>query len=234
MRWLLVLIVIALAACEPIQTTQSIPQRQDLSRGEVRALAQRAAQQFVSVVDRVEPVAEEECRRATRGVNCDYQIVVDDTPGEAPNAFQTVDANGRPILAFNLALILSAQNADELAFVMGHEASHHIAGHLGRAQQNAAVGALIFSGLAALGGGSADAVRNAEQMGASLGARSFSKEFELEADRLGTVIAIRAGFDPVRGAEFFTRLPDPGDKFLGTHPPNAARIEAVRRTAAAL
>jgi len=234
MRWLLVLIVIALAACEPIQTARSVPQEQDMSRGEARALAQRAARQFVAVVDRIEPVAEEECRRATRGVNCDFQIVVDDTPGAAPNAFQTVDANGRPILAFNLALILGAQNADELAFVVGHEASHHIAGHLGQAQQNAALGALIFSGLAALGGGSADAVRNAEQMGASLGARSYSKAFELEADRLGTVIAFRAGFDPVRGAEFFNRLPDPGDSFLGTHPPNAARLEAVRRTAASL
>lgn len=234
MRWLLVLIVIALAACEPIQAARAVPPEQDMSRGEARALAQRAARQFVAVVDRIEPVAEEECRRATRGVNCDFQIVVDDTPGAAPNAFQTVDANGRPILAFNLALILGAQNADELAFVVGHEASHHIAGHLGQAQQNAALGALIFSGLAALGGGSADAVRNAEQMGASLGARSYSKAFELEADRLGTVIAFRAGFDPVRGAEFFNRLPDPGDSFLGTHPPNAARLEAVRRTAASL
>lgn len=53
----------------------------------------------------------------------------------------------------------------------------------------------------------------------------------LEADGLGTEIAIRAGYDPVHGAEFFTRLPDPGDTFLGSHPPNAQRIAAVRRAA---
>lgn len=41
-------------------------------------------------------------------------------------------------------------------------------------------------------------------------------------------------YDPLRGAEFFTRIPDPGNRFLGTHPPNAARLETVRRTAAAL
>ncbi len=48
---------------------------------------------------------------------------------------------------------------------------------------------------------------------------------------IGTVIAHRAGFDPVRGAEFFARIPDPGNRFLGTHPPNSARIETVRRVA---
>jgi predicted Zn-dependent protease len=77
-------------------------------------------------------------------------------------------------------------------------------------------------------------VRSAEEVGALLGARRFSKEFELEADALGTLIAARAGYDPVRGARFFERLPDPGNRFLGTHPPNAARLETVRRVAATL
>ena len=70
------------------------------------------------------------------------------------------------------------------------------------------------------------------EIGAVVGARSYSKEFELEADALGTVIAARAGFDPVRGAEFFLRIPDPGNRFLGTHPANAERIATVRRAAA--
>jgi predicted Zn-dependent protease len=188
----------------------------------------------VTVVQTVEPVAERECRRLAPRANCDFQIVVDDRPGQPPNAFQTVDRTGRPILAFNLALIASVENADELAFVMGHEAAHHVLGHLGRTQQNAAVGAVILSGLVALGGADAATVQSAEQLGASLGARTYSKEFELEADQLGTVITARAGYDPVRGALFFNRIPDPGNRFLGTHPPNAARMEIVRRTAAGL
>jgi len=44
----------------------------------------------------------------------------------------------------------------------------------------------------------------------------------------------RAGYNPVRGAQFFTRIPDPGNRFLGTHPPNAQRIETVRRVNAQL
>jgi predicted Zn-dependent protease len=71
-------------------------------------------------------------------------------------------------------------------------------------------------------------------IGAGVGARSYSKNFELEADGLGTVITHRAGFNPVKGAEYFTQIPDPGNRFLGTHPPNAQRIETVRRVAAGL
>ncbi|KUF10212.1 M48 family metallopeptidase [Pseudoponticoccus marisrubri] len=200
----------------------------------LRQEANRAARTFVEVVETVEPVAERECRARTTGVNCDFQIVVDDRPGQPPNAFQTEDRFGRPVVAFNLGLIAQARNADELAFVMGHEAAHHIQGHLGKTRESATVGAVIFSGIAAISGADEDGIRSAEQLGAAVGARSFSKEFELEADQLGTIIAARAGYDPVRGAAFFARIPDPGDRFLGSHPPNAARLEIVRRTAAGL
>ncbi|MDP5361691.1 MAG: M48 family metalloprotease, partial [Paracoccaceae bacterium] len=74
----------------------------------------------------------------------------------------------------------------------------------------------------------------AQRLGASVGARTYSKEFELEADALGSRIAAAAGFDPLRGAEFFFRIPDPGDRFLGTHPPNAERLRTVRQVAASL
>ena len=87
---------------------------------------------------------------------------------------------------------------------------------------------------AVLTGADPNAVQSAQELGAAVGARSYSKDFELEADALGTVIAHRAGYDPVRGAEFFNRIPDPGDQFLGTHPPNKARMAIVRQTAAKL
>jgi len=226
---------VALTACEvvPVQTSAPAPQVQPTAAAPVLSASQ-AARSFVQVVQTVEPVAERECRARTSGVNCDFNIVIDDRPGQPANAFQTLDKQGRPVVAFTLALIADARNEDELAFVLGHEAAHHIAGHIGRQQQNAVAGAVIFAGLATLSGGSASAVREAQQLGAQVGARSYSKEFELEADALGTIITKRAGYDPLRGAVFFTRIPDPGDKFLGTHPPNASRIDVVRRTAAGL
>jgi predicted Zn-dependent protease len=193
-----------------------------------------AARAFVAVVDRVEPVAEAECRARAPQLNCDFQIVVDTRPGLPPNAFQTRDPTGRPVIGLTLALIMDARNQDELAFVLGHEAAHHIAGHLDRVQQSAWAGAVAAGVLASLGGARPEAIERAQQIGAGVGARTFSKDFELEADRLGTIIAARAGFDPVLGAGFFDRLPDPGNAFLGTHPPNAERRRVVAQTAAQL
>lgn len=189
-----------------------------------------AAETFLQVVAEVEPVAEAHCRARGLARNCDFRIVVDDRPGQPPNAFQTVDQRGRPIVGFTLALIADARNADELAFVMGHEAAHHVAGHIPKRADQALSGALLAGVLAQASGLTADEVRAAQNMGAEVAARSYSKEFELEADVLGSEIAFIAGFDPLRGSAFFDRLTDPGDKFLGTHPPNAARKAAVLTT----
>ncbi|UWR38345.1 MULTISPECIES: M48 family metallopeptidase [Sulfitobacter] len=240
-------VIALLSACEvapvqtgPIQvdrpqtTGQQTTGQQTTGQSGPRLSANAAARSFVQVVRTLEPVAERECRNRTTGMNCDFNIVVDDRPGQPANAFQTLDKNGRPIVAFTLALIADARNEDELAFVLGHEAAHHIAGHIGRQQQNAMAGAVIFAGIATLSGGDATAVRTAQELGAEVGARRYSKDFELEADALGTIITARAGYNPLRGAEFFTRIPDPGDRFLGTHPPNSSRIDIVRRTMAGL
>jgi predicted Zn-dependent protease len=191
---------------------------------------QAAAQTFLQVVAAVEPVAEQLCRTQGAVRTCDFRIVVDDRPGQPPNAFQTLDSRGRPVLGFTLALIADAQNPDELAFVMGHEAAHHIAGHIARREDQALAGALVAGVLAQAGGLTPDEVRAAQNLGAEVAARSYSREFELEADALGAQIALIAGFDPVRGTGFFDRLPDPGDRFLGSHPPNAERKAIVAET----
>ncbi|WP_248633214.1 M48 family metallopeptidase [Cereibacter changlensis] len=193
-----------------------------------------AARAFSDVVARVEPVAEQLCLQRTRNVPCDFQIVVDGRPGQQANAYQTLDPQGRPVVALTLALLDDARNADELAFVLGHETSHHILGHIPRQQESAMTGAMLAGVLAQMGGAAPETIRSVQQMGASMGARTFSKDFELEADALGTEITLLSGYDPVRGAAFFTRLPDPGDTFLGSHPPNGQRIAIVQRRAAEL
>lgn len=229
----------ALAGCAapPVQT---MPQQQVPTAAKPgktpkpRLEPETAARNFVAVAARMEPMIESECRARTRGINCDYQIMIDDRPGQAPNAFQTVDKSGRPLVVFNLALIGEARNPDELAFVMGHEAAHHIAHHIPRQQQTAATGALVLGTLAAINGYDTATVQAAQDIGASVGSRTYSKDYELEADRLGAIIAWDAGYDPRHGARFFARLPDPGNQILGSHPPNAARIAAVDKVVAQL
>jgi len=236
MRRLVILCALALAGCaEPLPPVAERPLARPPSQPAGPVLgADVAARNFAAVVARMEPVVERECRARTRGANCDFQIMIDDRPGQPPNAFQTLDRNGRPIVAFTQPLIAEARNRDELAFVMSHEAAHHIAGHIPRQQRSALTGALIFGVLTAATGGDAAAVDAAQDIGGTLGARRYSKDFELEADALGTVIAWNAGFDPARGAAFFERIPDPGNAFLGTHPPNAQRLSTVDRTLARL
>ena len=180
---------------------------------------------------KIEPVAEAQCRRQGGFRNCDFQIVVDAASNRPPNAHQFLSATGRPVLSFSIALIETVKNPDEMAFIMGHEAAHHIAGHLQRQQISARQGAAILGQIASLSGAGTAEIKSAQELGAVLGARRYSKDFELEADALGARITLDAGFDPVVGAVFFTRLPDPGNQFLGTHPPNADRINTVRHVA---
>ena len=227
---LLAALLLSLGGC--VSTYPAPPALPPASASEVQP-ARAAADNFLTVLARVEPVAESFCR--SRGVarNCDFRIVVDDRPGQPPNAFQTLDKTNRPVIGFTLALIADARNADELAFVLGHEAAHHISGHIPKRQDQALSGALLAGVLAQASGLSAEEVRAAQNIGAEVAARSYSREFELEADALGAEIALLAGYDPVRGSGFFDRLPDPGDRFLGSHPPNAERkalvVATVRR-----
>jgi Zn-dependent protease with chaperone function len=199
-----------------------------------RVTGATAVANFRAAAQRMEPVAERVCAERTRNVNCDFLLRVDPNPRAPANAFQSLSPTGRPLLTFTRALIADARNRDEIAFVIGHEAAHHIEGHLALQRQSATAGAVVGGLLGAALGVDRATADTIVRAGATVGARSFSKENELEADALGTVITARAGFDPVRGAAFFTRIPDPGDRFLGSHPPNADRIAVVRRTAAAL
>lgn len=218
-----------LAACETTPVT--------LSDMVDPGAANFGRQDFAQVVSRVEPVAEQICRNRTSGLNCDFRIVVDDRPRVPSNAFVTLDEqrNDQPTIVVTLALIDEMRNVDEMAFVLSHEAAHHIRDHFRRQAENARIGAEVFGRTAgASGATSQQAIEAAAQLGALVGSRTYSRDFELEADELGTRIAAQAGFNPVIGAQFFFRIPDPGDVFLGTHPPNQQRVDIVNQTASAL
>ncbi len=233
----------ALTACSapgPRGAAAPLPERPAAPEVQLQTVPPRlpprqAAENFVAVAQAMEPRIRAECQARTQGHrNCDYRIVAYDRRGSSPNAFQMVDREGRPVIALNLALIAEARNPDELAFVMGHEGAHHILGHLQAKAADAQAGALVMGVLAAAAGADADGIAEAQDIGADVGERSYSQDYELQADHLGTIISWDAGFDPVRGAEFFARLPDPGEAFLATHPPNRLRLKLVKRTVQSL
>lgn len=231
MRYLTIAVVMALAGCLEVTTAPSAPATAPATDVAARGISQST---FRIVASRVIPVAERECARRTDNISCDYIVGLDTNRNQPPNAYQTIGSDGRPRVVFNTALLADLNNTDELAFIIGHEAAHHIRLHLQRMNQSATTGAILGGVLASVLGADVGAIDTAQRAGAVVGARRYSKEFELEADALGTVIAHNAGYDPVRGAAYFTRIADPGNQFLGSHPPNADRIKTVRRVAAGL
>ena len=179
-----------------------------MSRRRVPAGRARTAADFARVAARVEPAAERFCREENPGAPpawCDFRIRLDTDPRMPPNAYQSEGEDGRPNVTVGVTLLAEMRSDDEIAFVLSHEMSHHIAGHIPKQQQQQMLGALIFGGLVAAAGNpyggpaSDQAISQAMDVGAYLGARSYSQTYELEADTLGAFIAARAGYDPERG-----------------------------------
>lgn len=209
-----------------------------------REPASMAVNDFESVVVRIEPIAEAVCREQTpagKQKDCDFDIRVDRDPHTPNNAFQTVGLEGQPLIIVTAALLVGARNEHEIAFVLGHEAGHHIADHLKRLRLQQLAGSLLLD-LAAAAAGASDAydpraqqvIEDAMSIGAAVAGPAFSQTFELEADMLGAFIAERAGFDPELGSRIFVRHetvkgPDRAMSLWSTHPQSSQRIAIVSK-----
>lgn len=226
--------LLALSACvatSPSTGTQPAPVQYE------EPTVQRSAAQGIAnyrrVSARVEPVAEQACRSVHPNVDprfCDFNLKVLNDPRQAPNAFQSIGKDGRPVLTFNINMLRSIKNDHEIAFILGHEAGHQIAKHIAQKVENQTAGALLGGILmASLGADPQTGV----DLGGMIGGRAYSKKFELQADRIGAHIAARAGYDPRIGAASFNRTQG-SNSLLSTHPPSADRIQTVEQTTATI
>jgi predicted Zn-dependent protease len=127
------------------------------------------------------------------------------------------------------------RNESELAGVIGHEVVHVVnKHHLAAIRKNAFMG-LLGQGVSAAAQGS----RNQQLVNALIGptkelyARGLDKSDEFEADRMGVVIAARAGYDPWGLPAALQTLAGikPDDSHLAllfkTHPAPTARLEKL-------
>jgi predicted Zn-dependent protease len=204
MRWVFLVIICGLAACSGPNSSGQVTR-------------QFGASDFSFAVQQIIPVATQLCGARRADDACDFEIVIDERAGRAPNAFQSVGQDGQPVLTFTASLIAEARNADEIALIVAHEAAHHIDGHLGQLNQEVAR-------IQALG-----AVANtlpAEQAWADVNAKL--RGFELAADTLGAEIAIAAGFDPAKAVQILERLPHAADHVGASHPAHHDRVLAVK------
>jgi predicted Zn-dependent protease len=144
---------------------------------------------------------------------------------------------------FNTGTILAAKDINELAGVMAHEIAHAKRSHVAQLAEKSAIPSLLASLLgigAAVATGDPAAAIVAQGINQSL-QLAYTREFEAEADSVGTVFMVRAGYDPRGMASFFDRLlaikeSRPGMQippYLMSHPRTEQRLEgAIERARA--
>ena len=200
------------------------------------------------VARRVQPVARQFCEQELpkgQSIDCNVRIQVDEAMKDR-NAYFTYAAAGNksPVIRFSVPILEDAKSDDEVAFIMGHEYGHLIGQHIQKQQQQAIAGALILGAITAYSNAQAasvgayydpNGVDRSVRLGAAAGQHAFSQTYELEADMIGTRIAAAAGYDPVKGAQFFARDEAARSRsgrlsFWGTHPADEKRVAVVLAT----
>ena len=150
------------------------------------------------------------------------------------NAFATPGGN----VFITRGLYARLRSEAELAGVLAHEISHVLRKHhLAAMQKNARTGlAADALSLALANRGNSEARDKLISAGTELYARGLDKSDELEADRLGVVIAARAGYDAYGLPAVLQTLEamNPQDSGLAlmfkTHPAPAERLDALEKT----
>lgn len=142
----------------------------------------------------------------------------------------------------NRGMIDAAKTEGEVAGVMAHELSHVALRH-GTAQQSKAmpyeIGSIAGQILGAILGGTAGAVvSQGAQFGFGTAFMRFSREYEKQADILGSHIMAHAGYDPRDMANMFKTIENisgnGGPQFLSDHPNPANRYEYINAEAGML
>ncbi|MFZ0142048.1 MAG: M48 family metallopeptidase [Aeromicrobium sp.] len=215
---------------------------QDVQLG--REAAQQVVQQMPILRDNaVDGYVESVGRRLAEAIPAEYQHP------EFRYSFDVVDA--RDINAFalpggpmfvNRGMIEAARNEGEMAGVMAHEISHVALRHATAQQtkvtstKNTIIGLGAILGGAILGG----------QTGAAIGQTvyqirltKYSREYETQADILGSQIMARAGYDPRDLANMFRTIAQQGGggggpEWLSSHPNPGNREQRILQEAAML
>ncbi len=140
-------------------------------------------------------------------------------------------------VVFYTGIMPICANEDGVAAVMGHEVAHAFAKHgqerMSSGQLQQLGGLAVAIGTANKNPKSAQIWNMAYGLGSSVGMLAFSRTHETEADKLGLVFMLMAGYNGTEAAEVWVRMSKrasgkQGPEFLSTHPSNARRIQTLR------
>ncbi|PWC32547.1 M48 family metalloprotease [Azospirillum sp. TSO35-2] len=143
-------------------------------------------------------------------------------------------------------LLALAEDEAEVAGVLAHEIGHVTAHHSAQRQTRQTIAGLVAAGVGMVFG--SDALAQLAGLGGTAMVASYSREQELEADRLGVGTLQRAGYDPFAMATFLETLrrdsqyeglradkkATDGFDFFASHPQTEARVREAADLARAL
>lgn len=144
-------------------------------------------------------------------------------------------------------LLAALDNEAEFVYVMGHEMGHVSARHSARQMTYGMLGQFLLAGTAVALAGSeySDAALTLGSAGAGLLLLKFSRDDELEADRLGVLYMARLGYDPKYSLSAHRNLEKVSDQYaksvgqsrqessffsdlLSTHPRTSIRLDEIQ------
>jgi len=154
--------------------------------------------------------------------------------GDEPNGFSFVFHGGSRI-GVNIGMIkLIGQDTDAIAALIGHELAHLYLEH-GKVRQDREDNRIVTSTVLsfALGMFGIPIPAPATDAATTAVSRTFSREDERDADRLGMTYMTQAGFDPWGAVRLQEKLGAVSSgstvPFLSTHPASTERVENMKR-----
>lgn len=243
MKKVLWISLLLLMACAPNPYTQ---RNQFLLTSEAQEIA-LGAEAFAQIFSEVPPsqdrALQEQLQRvgqrlvqASGRTDYAWEFVVLEDP-ENPNAFALPGGK----VAVYTGLFPMIDSDAELAAVVGHEIAHVLLRHGGERISRGLVTDLIEAGLLKASEQSmpeerVQIIRLAYGVGSTLAVElPFSRQQEIEADRLGLMLMAQAGYHPRAALDFWSRMAAQGGpvqlpEFLSTHPLDANRLRILEQT----
>ena len=164
------------------------------------------------------------------GYQWEFNLVNNDT---TPNAWCMP---GGKVVVYSGLLPYTADQ-DGLAVVISHEIAHAVARHGNERMSQQLVLQLGGIALNEAIREKPEETRNIFNMAYGIGSQvgvmlPYSREHELEADKLGLIFMAMAGYDPQTAIAFWERMAASGGnkppEFLSTHPSDATRIARIK------
>lgn len=164
------------------------------------------------------------------GYQWEFNLVKNDT---TPNAWCMP---GGKVVVYS-GILPYTKDKNGLAVVVSHEIAHAVARHGNERMSQQMVaqfgGAVLSEAIKEKPAETQAIFGSAYGLGAQYGLMlPFSREHELEADKLGLIFMAMAGYDPQTAVEFWQRMASMGGQkppeFMSTHPSDETRIQKIK------